>query len=219
MPRLATAIGAAVAVAGLVWALSAHWQTFLEWKTSAGFWPFFLALTLLPLIGVPSTPFFLLAGAGFPLQTALVGCGAATAANLMLSHWIARHWIRDLLHRLLRRWSFKPPSTNGEGAVSVLLVVRLTPGLPAALRNYAAALIEVRYSIYLSISWLTTMLYAVGLIVLGDSLRNSSWTEAAIGLGLLLTVTAGALWFMRRKESQRRCQSATAVGGPRRSEA
>lgn len=146
-------------------------------------------------------------GAGFPLQTALVGFGAATAANLALSHWTARRWIRDRLYRLLRRWSFKPPSINGEGALSVLLVVRLTPGLPAALRNYAAALIDVRFFVYLSVSWITTMLYAVGLIVLGDSLRTSSWAEAAVGLGVLLTVTAGALWFVRWKERKRRSES------------
>lgn len=204
--RLTTALGAVMAVTGLIWVLYENWQTFQEWKTHTGFWPFFIALTLLPLIGIPSTPFFLLAGAGSPLQTALVGFGAATAANLALSHWIARHGIRDRLYRLLRRWSFNPPSINGEGAVSVLLVVRLTPGLPPALRNYAAALIDVRFFVYLSVSWITTMLYGVGLIVLGDSLRTSSWAEAAVGLDVLLTVTAGALWFVRWKERERRSE-------------
>jgi uncharacterized membrane protein YdjX (TVP38/TMEM64 family) len=88
----------ATALVGLlVWVLVWHWQAFLAWKAQAGFWPFFICLTLLPLVGIPTTPLFVLAGATFDLVTALAGCALAIAANLALSYWLARRWLRDWL--------------------------------------------------------------------------------------------------------------------------
>jgi uncharacterized membrane protein YdjX (TVP38/TMEM64 family) len=181
----------------LVWILFLNWQTFLEWKAQAGFWPFFLGLALLPLIGIPSTPLFLLAGAAFELQAALLGSAVAIWLNLVLSYWLARRWMGAPLARLLERWRFQPVATGTESGLSLLLLVRLAPGLPAAARNYAAALINVPFPVYLAVSWVTTALYAVGLIVLGDSLRNASLMEGSLAVALLLAAAAAAFWFVR----------------------
>ena len=88
--------------------------------------------------------------------------------------------------------------------LAALLLVRITPGLPAALRNYAAALIDVPFPVYLIASWTTTLLYAVGLIVLGDSLSNESLAEAGVAVALLGLVVGAIVWFLRHQRKNRR---------------
>lgn len=201
--RIASVVTAVASVVLLMWLLAEHWETFLEWKAQAGFWPFFAGLALLPLIGIPTTPLFVLAGAGFELRIALIGCAGAIAVNLILSWWLAHRWMRTPLTRLLERFRCRPSAAGTGNPLALLLLVRLTPGLPATLRNYGAALVEVPFALYFVVSWSATALYAVGLIVLGDSLRNASWTEAGIALALLVAVASGALWFRKvqgRKE-------------------
>lgn len=195
----------------VLWELSQHWSQFLAWKADAGFVPFFLGLALLPLVGIPNTPLFVLAGATFDLKTALIGCSIATAINLILSHWLARRWLRDWLTRFLARWHFKPPTVNVDNALTALLLVRVTPGLPAALRNYAAALIDVPFPVYLIASWTTTLIYAVGLIVLGDSLSNSNLTEAGVAVVLLGMALGAIVWFLKHQRNNRRSGQTSAV--------
>ena len=199
----ASIMSALLLVVILIWELYQHWPAFLAWKANAGVLPFFLGLTLLPLVGVPSTPLFVLAGVTFGLQTALVGCSLAIALNLLLSYWLARRWMHNWLARLLVRWNFKPPSVGADNKLTILLLVRTTPGLPSALRNYAAALIDVPFPVYMLVSWTTTLLYAVGLVVLGDSLSNASLAEAGIAVALLAVVLGAILWFLKYQQKNR----------------
>jgi len=52
--------------------------------------------------------------------------------------------------------------------------ILITPGSPMALKNYVGALIEAPFAAYLAIYWTPAMLYALGLLVLGDSLKKAS---------------------------------------------
>lgn len=205
--RLGASIGAAASAGVLVWALIEHWQAFLAWKAGAGFWPFFAGLTLLPLVGVPVTPMLVLAGATFELLPALAGCSAAIALNLVFSHWLARRWLRDWLLRLAAWRRVELPTAGSGGRLSVLLLVRLTPGLPLALKNYVGALVPAPFAAYLAIFWTATLLYAIGLIVLGDSLKNASLTEAAVAVGILIAVLAGVFAIRERLRTNRESES------------
>ena len=51
-------------LAVLIWNAWDH-QAFIAWREEAGVVPFFLAMALLPALGVPITPFFIVAGATF----------------------------------------------------------------------------------------------------------------------------------------------------------
>lgn len=201
--RLGASIGAAVSAGVLIWVLMEHWQAFLLWKAGAGFWPFFAGLTLLPLVGVPVTPLLLLAGATFELLPALAGCALAIALNLTLSHWLARRWLRDWLLRLAAWRQVEVPAAGSGGRLSVLLLVRLTPGLPLALKNYVGALVPAPFAAYMAIFWTATLLYAGGLIVLGDSLKNASLTEAAVAVAILVAVLAGVFTIRKRLRTLR----------------
>jgi len=197
--RLVWLLASAAVVIFLLWALSQNWQAFLAWKAQVGAVPFFIGMALLPLLGVPSTPLFVLAGVTFGLGTALAGSALAVLANLLLSHLLARRLFWNPLSRLFDRFHYQPPDVSAGNAFGVLLLLRLTPGLPSALKNYASALVDVPFMVYLGVSWATTLLYAVGLIVLGDSLDNASLAEAGIAAALLGAVFAGTFWYLKQQ--------------------
>jgi len=197
--RLVWLLASAAVVTFLLWGLSQNWQAFLAWKAQVGAVPFFIGMALLPLVGVPSTPLFVLAGVTFGLGTALAGSALAVLANLLLSHLLVRRLLWSPLSRLFDRFHHQPPDVTAGNAFGVLLLLRLTPGLPSALKNYASALVDVPFMVYLGVSWATTLLYAVGLIVLGDSLDNASLAEAGIAAALLGAVFAGTFWYLKQQ--------------------
>jgi multisubunit Na+/H+ antiporter MnhE subunit/uncharacterized membrane protein YdjX (TVP38/TMEM64 family) len=198
---LAAAGIVAVPLAALWWARNGwSWQTFLDWQQQIDAPTFFAALALLPLVGVPTTPLFVVAGAAFDLTTALTGSAVAIALNVALSYWLARNILRRPLIGWLRRWDYQLPHFTPGKALSFLILMRLAPGLPAFLKNYATALFDVPFGIYLAISWLITFSYAVSMIVLGDSLYHGDLREGAGGLLLLLGVVAGFAWIHKRQQ-------------------
>ncbi len=188
--RLTKAAGAAliVLIIGLLcWDFIAlwDWNAFYEWKRRVGYVPFFLGLALLPLFGVPTTPLFVIAGATFTPLAALAGCALSIALNLALSYWLANRWIRRLVRRLMREWRIEWPEHDEKQALQFLLVFRLTPGIPTFVKNYVTALSEIRFPVYFGVSWIITFLYALGFVIMGDSLVNQNAVEALIGLAIL----------------------------------
>ena len=197
--RITSTVGAAASVGLMIWILMQHWQAFMAWKAEAGFWPFFAVLAVAPLFGVPVTPLLVLAGATFELLPALAGCALAIGVNLTLSHLLARRWLRGWLMRMANRWQVEMPSVGSRGRLKVLLLVRITPGPPMALKNYVGALIDAPFAAYLAIYWTFTMLYALGLLVLGDSLKKASMTEGVAAIALLGAMLMAVLWTLKRR--------------------
>lgn len=202
--RITSIVGAVASVGLMIWMLVQHWQAFMAWKAEAGFWPFFAVLAVVPLFGVPVTPLLVLAGATFELLPALAGCALAIGVNLTLSHLLARRWLRNWLVRMANRWQYEMPGVGSRGRLTVLLLVRITPGPPMALKNYVGALIEAPFAAYLAIYWTATMLYALGLLVLGDSLSSASMPEGVAAIALLGAVLMAALWTLKRLNGLRR---------------
>ncbi len=201
--RIASIVGAVVSVGLLIWMLVQHWQAFMTWKAEAGFWSFFSVLALLPLFGFPVTPLLVLAGATFELLPALAGCALATAVNLTLGYLLARLLLRNWLLRMADRRQYELPRVGSRSRLTALLLVRITPGPPLALKNYVGALIDAPFAAYLAIYWTTTMLYALGFLVMGDSLSSASKLEGALAIVLLGAVLVVVLWIRRRLEKKR----------------
>jgi uncharacterized membrane protein YdjX (TVP38/TMEM64 family) len=201
--RIASIVGALASVGLMIWMLIQHWQTFMTWKAEAGFWPFFAGVAVLPLLGVPITPLLVLAGATFELLPALAGCALAFAVNLTLSHLLARRLLRNWLVRMAKRRQYEMPGVGSRNRLTALLLVRVTPGPPLAFKNYVGALIEAPFAAYLTIYWTSTMLYALGFLVLGDSLISASMFEGAAAIALLGVMVMAVLWTLRRLKRKR----------------
>jgi uncharacterized membrane protein YdjX (TVP38/TMEM64 family) len=201
--RIASIVGALASVALMIWMLMQHWQTFMDWKAEAGFWPFFAGVAVLPLLGIPLTPLLVLAGVTFELLPALAGCALAFSINLTLSHLLARRLLRNWLLRMAKRRQYVMPSVGSRSRLTALLLVRITPGPPLAFKNYVGALIEAPFAAYLAIYWTTTMLYALGFLILGDYLISASMFEGAAAVAVLGVLLVVVLWTLRHLKRKR----------------
>jgi uncharacterized membrane protein YdjX (TVP38/TMEM64 family) len=144
-----------------------------------------------------------LAGATFDLLPALAGCALAVAVNLTLSHLLARHLLRNWLVRMAKRRQYEAPGVGSRNMLILLLLVRITPGPPLAFKNYVGALIEAPFAAYLAIYWTATMLYALGLLVLGDSLIKASMLEGAVAIALLGAMLVVVFLVLKRLKKKR----------------
>lgn len=179
------------------------YQAFIAWREEAGVVPFFLAMALLPALGVPITPFFIVAGATFGTYVGLAGSAVALSTNLVLCYWIARSGLRPWLARLLARTRYDIPDFEKEqGALRFALLVKLAPGVPIFIKHYLLGMAGVPFWIYFGVSGLITGIYAVAFVVLGESLLDHDLGSGAVALAVLAAAGV-AIYLWRRRMAGR----------------
>jgi uncharacterized membrane protein YdjX (TVP38/TMEM64 family) len=169
-----------------------------ETLAAIGAGPFFLAMTLLPAVGAPLSPFLILAGASFERGTALGGSWIALALNLALCYWLASRGARAWIERLLRRFNAPLPHFDRADARAVrfTLAIKAMPGLPAFLKNYGLGIAGVPFGLYFGLSLLISGSYATALVLFGESLSEHrvlrGGVVAATVVGILGVILARA---------------------------
>jgi uncharacterized membrane protein YdjX (TVP38/TMEM64 family) len=207
---------ALVALAALAWALWSTWghELMASLQNEARPVRFFGLVALLPAIGAPVTPLFVLAGATFGVGVGLIGSWIALALNLTLCYWLARSKLRPLVERLLERMSRRELPDFAEkdrNAVRFTLLVKLAPGLPSFAKNYMLGVAGVPFALYFAVSMLTAGAYAAALVVLGESLFVHDSRRAIIAVVLVGALAAGLWWWRRSRRSRR--EAGHASGG------
>lgn len=149
---------------------------------------FFTALALLPLIGMPVSIFYLVAGASFGLPLSIGGAAVALAINISLSYWIARSLLRRAVELLLSHTHFKIPQVRGNNYVMLTLFVRIMPGVPFFLQSYLLGIAQVPFRIYFLISWSVAFLSSMGMILLGNSFQSSNVGQAVFAVFLVVAL-------------------------------
>lgn len=191
-----------LALAGMVYLLWSAWdhESFLRWKEQAGPVPFFAAMAVLPAVGFPVTPFFILAGATFGVAVGLGGSMLALLANFSLCYWLARSGMRPGITRLLERFDIDVPDFEDgrRRALRFLLTVKLMPGVPAFAKNYLLGAVGVPFAMYLGVSMLVTGVYAAAFVVLGESVLEHDADRAVVAV-VVIVLVAVALWWLRRR--------------------
>ena len=159
----------------------------------AGPWAFFGAAALLPAVGAPLSAFTITSAELFAPTLTLPGVIAAMLAailvNLALTYWLARYALRPLLSRIAGRYDYKIPRVTKENALSVAIAIRLTPGPPFFMQGYLLGLAEVPFRIYMVVSWICILPWAVGAIVLGKGIFNGNFKMAVYGMGVIVVAT------------------------------
>lgn len=193
--------GAALALGvGLVfWAHSAlDAETLRAWIAEAPPVPFFLAQAVLPLIGMPTTPFFIMAGAAFDVGTAIVGSLFGVALNLALSHWIAYSGLRPVLIRLLARGRYRLPDIGDKRGARLTLMVRLFPAMPGFVKTYLLCLAGVPFTAYFLVSMATATLYVVSFVLLGETVLEQDTRLLVLAVAGVVLLWVVARWMVRR---------------------
>ena len=183
-------------------AISQAWHTAMTAMGNAHPALLFLALALLPLVGVPASPLIIAAGvrlgtgAGFALVVAALLC------DFSLGYWLARRWMRTPLTRWLVGRGHVVPVLAPADEAQFILLFRITPGIPLSVQNYVLGLAGVDFKRYLLISLPVQAVYALTFVWFGNSLAdNASW-KLALGAALLVAIglAVGLLrrWLKRR---------------------
>jgi uncharacterized membrane protein YdjX (TVP38/TMEM64 family) len=195
-----------VGFAYALWIAWDHQEAIMAWKRQASPLVFFAAMALIPALGVPITPFFVLAGATFGRELGLLGSGIALAVNLTLCYWIARSALRPWLVSLLRRFHYELPDfekRGRRGSFRFTLAVKLAPGVPGAVKSYGLGVAAVPFWLYLGVSMLVTGVYAAALVIVGQSLLEHRLDRAAIAGGVVIVLGLGLWWWRKRRDTSR----------------
>ena len=167
-----------------------------------GPWVFFAAVAFLPAFGAPLLAFTIPAGELFGPQLTIPGVIAATlaaiAVNLAFTYGLARYALRPLLSKLVTRYGYSVPRVTPANALTIVLVLRLTPGPPFFLQSYILGLAEVPFRLYMVASWLSLIPMTVGAVILGHGLLNGNFRLALSGLGVLVVFVAVVHWLRNR---------------------
>lgn len=176
---------------------------------------FFAAMMVLPTFGVPMAAFAIPAGEAFSPQFGMPGvivvAVIAIAVNLAVTYWVARYAFRPPLMALLKRYGYAVPQITRGNALSVLLVVRLTPGPPYIVQGIILGVAQAPFRLYMIVSWLAILPWAIGGIILGKGLFSGNFAVVVIGLGLLVVVGIAVQW-VRRKYATRRMEAIVKPG-------
>ncbi len=201
-------IGAVLGVAALLilWKLGVDlaqvkaWWHALEAFLSTRPWWLFAALVILPGLPLPASALMLLAGAVWHDEP-LTACGIALGAlalNLCWTYAAAAWPARGLVERLLRSRQVKLPSLTGSSQLKLILILRLTPGMPLFIQNYALGFLRVHFGLYLALSMACSGAVTCGVVLTGAGLSDGRLTTVLAGLGLLI-VGVLAVQLMRKR--------------------
>lgn len=169
-------------------------QQLLDVIRSAGPVTFFAAMALLPALGAPLSFFCLTAGSvfgsqlGMPLVILL--SLTAIAANISLCYLLASKALRPPLEILLGRLGYQLPRADSGDVTDLVVLLRVTPGLPFPVQNYLLGLAAVPFLRYFWISCLIAFPLNSAIIVFGEALLQGRGRKALLGLLLLLAVSA-----------------------------
>lgn len=186
-------------MAALAWGWWAWDQeALLAWKAEATPLRFFAALAVLPALGVPTTPFYVMAGVTFGGVIGVVGSTLSLLVNLLLCYWIGNSGLRPWLLRRLEQGGRVLPSLEPGRATRFTVLVKLAPGVPAFVKNYLIVLAGVPLPLFMAVSMAVTLPYLTAFVVMGELVEEHDWRDliwvAAVAVGLL-----GLGWWVRRR--------------------
>src|SRR5690606_17746202 len=111
--------------------------------------PFFLAMALLPAAGAPLSFFCLTAGSVFGTQlgmfVVMLLSLTAITVNIALSFLLANRALRPPLQFLLTRLGYQLPQVQSGNATDLIVLLRVTPGVPFVVQNYLLGLAGVPF--------------------------------------------------------------------------
>lgn len=174
---------------------------FLVKNPSALFW----ALVFLPGLPVPSSALLFTAGVVWR-DRPVMACGLSLLAmtlNLCWTYWLAAGPARRLVEHLLAASRIRIPDLPRGDHLKLVLVMRLTPGIPFFFQNYLLGFLRAPFGYYLPISFVCSGVIATGMVLSGVGLADGRWITALGGIslivvGVILTRVVRS-WLAKRK--------------------
>lgn len=162
---------------------------------------FFTATALLPAVGCPILAFGLTAGPAFaerlgmPTVVALVLL--AVTVNIVLTYALARRALRPLLEKLMTRFGYELPEVEAGDSTSLLVILRLTPGIPFFVQNYLCGLADIKFGKYLLLSCLISLPMNAAVVLFSEAVVQGKG-KVAITAGMAIAAVVAATHLARK---------------------
>jgi uncharacterized membrane protein YdjX (TVP38/TMEM64 family) len=218
--RLAALAACLMAAVGAVTA----WRLGLDWATLKGLWhggkslieahpwALFLALVFLPGLPVPVSALLLAAGIVWranPVSACLLSLLALTI-NMTWTYWVAAGPARRLIEMIIRSTSLKIPDLPRQDHLRLILVLRLTPGIPLFFQNYLLGFLRAPFQLYLPLSVALNGLMSSGIVLVGAGASDGRFAPAVSGVALVVVAVVLTRW-LRAWLERRKATVATAA--------
>ena len=105
---------------------------------------------------------------------------------------------RGLIEKLLSQTSIKIPALPKNDHIRLILLLRLTPGLPLFIHNYILGFLRTPFWLYLSLSMLLSGAITSGILLTTGALLEGKMGMAIMGI-MLIVVGAIAIKMLRAK--------------------
>ena len=165
----------------------------------------FWAIVFLPGLPIPTSALLFTAGVVWrqhPVMACLLSL-LAMALNLTWTYWLAAGPARRTVEKLLAATSFRVPELPRGDHLKLILILKLTPGIPFFVQNYLCGFLRAPFFLYLPISILCNGIIGTGVVLSGVGLAGGKLMPALTGVSLIV---AGAVfthlvrgWLARRK--------------------
>lgn len=166
----------------------------------------FLAIVFLPGLPIPTSALLFTAGVVWrqhPVMACLL-CLLAMTLNLAWTYWLAAGPARRLVERLLVATAFKIPELPRGDHLKLILILKLTPGIPFFVQNYLCGFLRAPFWLYLSISILCNGILGTGVVLSGVGLADGKLMPALTGISLIVVAVVFTHlvrgWLARKKE-------------------
>jgi uncharacterized membrane protein YdjX (TVP38/TMEM64 family) len=163
-------------------------------------WWLFLGLVILPGFPVPTSALLLLAGSvwgGQPVWACAISL-LAMALNMTWTYWAAAVPGRGIVERWLATGAFRMPAVPKGNRLRLLLVLRLTPGIPFLVQNYLLGFMRVPFRVYLPVSLACNSMFAVGFVLSGAGIGGGNLTPLMTGVGLIVVAVIAVRMTLRK---------------------
>lgn len=179
----------------------------LEVLRAAGPTTYFLAMAILPACGMPMAIFILpavpLFGEQLGINTVVLLALLAVTFNLCFAYALARRGLRPLLRAIVTRLGYKLPEVASGDATDLVVLLRVTPGIPFVVQNFLAGLAEVPFARYFVVSAIIVWPLNTAFLLFGDALIQGKGKTALITLSAVVALMT-VLHLVRKHYDRRR---------------
>jgi uncharacterized membrane protein YdjX (TVP38/TMEM64 family) len=201
-----------VAILGLL-----GWRLGLDLTVLKGYWAelnaylvenpvaLFVALVILPGLPIPASALLVTAGVVWRAQP-VMACGLAFFAislNVTWTYWLAAGPARNLVEKMLSRTKIAVPEVPKGNHLKLILIMKLTPGMPFFFQNYLLGFLRAPFALFLPISLLCNGIIGSGIVLGGagladGNLKLAKWAILLVGVGVVL-IQLVRRWLSRTK--------------------
>ncbi|HEX7261160.1 MAG TPA: hypothetical protein VF258_05040, partial [Luteolibacter sp.] len=162
------------------------------WRQAEGFlmehpWCLFLSLVFLPGLPIPTSALLFTAGVVWrerPVMACAL-CLLAMTLNLTWTYWLAAGPARRLVEKLLAATAIQIPDLPRGDHLKLILILKLTPGIPLFFQNYLLGFLRAPFRLYLPISVLCNGVIGIGVVLSGVGLADGKLMPALTGVSLI----------------------------------